>query len=477
MLNLFPKKAQCLLIDPGMHFLGPMKGFNFPGHFPFGALNIASLLQSEGIPTKVLALDCYFPMTKDVLPREQTLKQSEHILKQIIKDNAPLTIGISVTYTAQYTFALQLADLIKKISAKTITVMGGAHVSFLDERALRECPFLDIVVRGEGEWTMAEILSCVKRKAGWEGIAGISFRNKGRIARTEPRRPGSLSELPEINFGLMPRDFYKGRQINIALTRGCKYNCRFCAEHVFWGNQQRALPVEKLLKEANVLFNKYKISFLSLEDSMLEIGSEYFRRLSSGLIKIQSIRLGHMVTRVDGVDQENIAAAKKTGFQMLIYGVESGSEKVLQAMNKRITLAQVQKALKLTKEADLIAGAFWLIGHPGDNEGEASQSLLFMEQLYAEGILDNSTIARFIPYPGTDFFDNPHRYGIKILHYDWEKWRRYWHGGVCELADFSDAQISAAHEKAYQKSLEWKFCNEVNKKNDYVSSVYSRWGT
>jgi radical SAM superfamily enzyme YgiQ (UPF0313 family) len=470
------KKKKCLLIDPGINFLGNLKGFYTSRHFPFGILTIASFLQKSGCPVTILPLDNYIPEIKEYPDRRTILSNIEDILRREIRKNDYIVAGVSVTYTPQYNIACQILDLIKNIAPDIVTVTGGSHVSFTARKTLEECRALDIVVRGEGEWTMLDLLNALKNKNSLDDVKGIIYRNKQSLVRTQQRELGDLTELPVLDFGLIPFGFYKNRQMNIAASRGCHFSCKFCAERYFWGNKHRVTPVKKLAEETKILFNKYKIAFLGFEDSMIYITSDYFKRFSDYLASIKNRRLSHIVTRIDTIKNiSDFALVKKAGFEVINYGLESGSEKVLKAMNKQINIENEKKVMEWTRESGIRPGAYWIIGHPGDNPHEAAISLEYMEGLYAEGLLYSSMIHRFVPYPGTDFFNNPEKYNIEIFDNNWENWRRVSRAGVCQLADFSHEEITIAMDKALKTSSQCEFLNSYRGDKQYMRSAFPLW--
>lgn len=451
------KKKPCLLIDPGLNFFGEFDdNLSNIGHFPFGLLSIGSYLEKNGFDVEIIEFDYFFPKKIINRTREEILKDVYEILKQSIKDNNPLVIGISILCSIQFLFAFKIIEMIKSIDPKIRTVAGGSHVTFLDEQTLNECPSLDIVVRNEGEWTFFELLNSIYKNKSLHDVDGITFRSKNKIHKTKNRKPGNLNEIPVINFGLIPSNFYHDRPVNIAPTRGCYYNCTFCTDSAFWMQPRRETPVEKIFQESKILLEKYKISFLSFEDSMISTDF-YFINLFSKLKSIKNRRFGSVLARIDGVNKELLLTLKHTGFNLIIYGLESGSQTVLKAMNKHINFRQAREIFNLTHNAGLNTGVFWIIGHPGDSIKESELTIDLMTSLYSESLIDTSRVYKFVPYPGTDYFLNPEKYDIEILHYNWERWGRCERQGVCQLKNFKEREI----DMTYNRVLQIMYKNEI----------------
>lgn len=456
-MNLFSRtKKNCFIIDLGVNFLENLEGYPYIGHFPLGALSIASYCEKRHMPVEFISYDYYFPSHKIFPSRKDFLLKIKNLLTDKISKHQPVLIGISISYTVQCILAYETCEIIKQINPQIITVTGGPHVTFLDEYTLNECKEIDIVVRGEGEWTFYELFSKYYLKKEISPVAGITFRKENKIYKNDNRSPGNLSDLPPINFNLIPSDFYHKRNVNIMPSRGCAYRCKFCVEQKFWGNQIRTIPIKKLIYEAKYLFEHYSLDYLCYEDSMLNINNPYFIELANELIKIPNKRLSSVLARIDSIDQNALIHLKKAGFNLVWYGIESGSEKVLKAMNKSLNLSKMRETFIQTRKIGLEVGVFWLVGYPGDNKEESQKTLNLMKSLYEEKLINKSKIYRFIPYPGTDFFINPETYKLKILHFNWEEWRRRTSNGVCEQLDFSKEEVTEIYEKMVSLSAEYE---------------------
>ncbi len=233
-------KSQCLLISP-------------PGElhvFPRGIMEIATFLNTRGCPTSVLPLGHYYQneyptdecgyITGSIDPRE--FRDS---LADEIRSADPKVVGISNTYTSDYPNCIEITKLCKQIKPGIITVMGGQHVTFLDKESL-EIPDLDVVVRGEGEWTLLDIIKTIDKGGDLQSIPGTTVRINGKAHRNPPRPLGDLQEIPPVDFGLLPETFVKTAQINGILHRGCAYHCNYCVERKFW-HHPRPYQVAKII--------------------------------------------------------------------------------------------------------------------------------------------------------------------------------------------------------------------------------------
>ena len=428
-------KKDCLL------FSAPNTGRGFPR----GLLEIASFLEAKGCSIGVEPLSYYLDTISDTDSRR---KQQVSVIERIIKEAKPTVVGVSNQFTRDYPDCLEILKISKKINKDIITVIGGTHVTFEDKECLKSS-FVDIVVRGEGEWTMLDLLSAIKNGRDLADVQGITFRGKDKIIRTPDRALGDLNELPPINFGLLPHKFVQNAAVYGMLNRGCSYNCRFCAEKVFW-RRRRPFPVQRLINEMKTLKSKYKNTLRGIDDVMLSVGSDQFFELCSQLRR-QNINMPpdfYILSRVDTITDEGIESLKKTNIAYIDLGIESASDKVLRMMNKNITFNQVYAACKKLKDNKITINSFWMVGHPGDNPKEAEYSFGVFKDLLAKDLINGASIATFLPVPGTPFFQEPENYEIEILSYDWSKWRQYTYEPICQLKDFSAEEISGFCNKS-----------------------------
>jgi anaerobic magnesium-protoporphyrin IX monomethyl ester cyclase len=430
-------KKKCLLIT------SPTAG----NVFPRGIVEIASFLENKGCSTAVLPLAYYLGGRTNTESKSDQEKRTVLILMKFIEEMRPIVVGVSNQFTCQYFDCLKILEICKKINNKIITVMGGPHVTFLDLECIKS-PAIDVIVRGEGEWTMLDLLSTAAHNKDLGTVKGITFKKKGGIFVTPPRPLGDLKALPPINFELLPKEFIQKSLIYGTLNRGCLYNCKFCAESKFW-IKRRVFPIHRLIREMRVLGAVYNNRMACMEDSMLSIGSKQFFEMCSELTnhKIDIPSNFYIQSRVDTITEQGVRALKRANIRNVYLGIESASAKVLKAMNKNITEAQIIAACKKLKEQEISVHGFWMIGHPGDDPQEAAHSLKTFKYLFEKDLIQGAEVNVFLPYPGTPFFNEPKKYGIKILSYDWSRWERWCSKPMCQLKNFSAKEIGGFYNK------------------------------
>ncbi|HHC24852.1 MAG TPA: B12-binding domain-containing radical SAM protein [Desulfobacterales bacterium] len=436
-LNHIPKRKKCILISPP----------ELDKSCPRGILSLGTFLESKGYPTAVIPLSYYLDFDA-----QYSSEKLRSVLGDIIRENDPIMIGVSCM-TSDYRTSANILKICKELNETLVTVMGGIHPTFLDEDCIR-LPAADIVVRGEGEWTLLELISALENEADLHKINGLTFKENGDIIRTPNRELGNLDELPPLDFGLLPHDFMEQSLVFGMLSRGCAFNCRFCADKRFW-KKVRPFPVGHIIHEMETLSRTYNNPMTALEDNMVYIGSKRFSELCTE-IKTRKIPLGpgfYVMTRVDSiVDDQGLKDMEGTGIQYVLVGIESGSPNVLKMMNKKTTPEIIIAGCEKLREYNRNPTSIWILGHPGDNAEESERSLELLEHLLMRDLLHSAHFTYFIPWPGTLFFEEPEKHGIEILTKEWSTWGYREKDGkrrpLCQLKDFSADEMTKWYYKA-----------------------------
>jgi len=449
--------TECLLISPGVRLLYKNAGLHTSFDNPRGILSIASFLNRKNIETEILVLDNYFSVNIPDDDSEIDLK-IKGLIEDIVSKNDVLVIGIGFAYTMQFNEVCRIARLCKEVAPDIKLVVGGPHPTFLPVRTLEEIPEIDIVLRGEGEWTIVELISKIKEGKSLSEVVGISFRDaSGKLVSAEDRELGDIRELPTLDYSLLPTGYIRKLRVCIVGSRGCAYNCTFCAERPFWGNKVRLLRETNIFAEIIQLIDVYRCKWIAFEDSMFDLRSKRFFDFCDKLshfYRTDSLEFMYIQSRVDAVSEEGLKKARDTGIRGIWFGMESASEKVLNMMNKRTTKEMIINACRLAKNAGFYVSGFWIVGHPGDNPGEFQKTYDTVEYLFSKGWLDDIEVAKFIPYPGTPPFHFQEKYGIEILSYDWSKYGRFRRElPVSQLSDFSGEDIHTCWLKLWDLAV------------------------
>jgi anaerobic magnesium-protoporphyrin IX monomethyl ester cyclase len=328
-------------------------------------------------------------------------------------------VGVTST-TLLYNSAKGIMVAAKEAHPSAVTMIGGSHASFWDENALNECPSIDIVVRREGEMTLLELLQLIEAKKGFTGVLGITYRAPdGKIIRNEDRPfLHDLDSLPFPAFHLLPLESFHrmGKTIfPLTTSRGCVQWCDFCSTVRMFGRGYRMHSSKSVVDQIEMLHNKYGESQFTFYDDAFTINRQHVMDMCADL-KTRKLNVEwDCETRVDAVDKELLETMRKAGCITVWFGVESGSEKILGVMNKKIKKDQVREAFKTAQKAGLMTIASAVLGFPGETEETAWETINFINSLNPDDV--GFYIAT--PYPGTPMYEQVKKEGwLKITDFD-----------------------------------------------------------
>ena len=369
----------------------PSRAHSHPPFIPLGIAYLGAIAEEEGHEVNVV--DC------------QAERLGYSAFRQRISQSNPDVVGVTAT-TLLYNSAKQLITIAKEAHPDCTTMLGGSHASFWDGNALEECPSLDVVVRREGEATFVELLDRLKHAEGFNGVLGSTFRQEdGAIIRNEDRPfIENLDELPFPAYHLLPlAAFHRMGKTIFPLTtsRGCVYWCDFCSTVRMFGRGYRMRSPKNVVDEMEMLQTKYGESQFTFYDDAFTVNREHVIEICEE-IKVRKMNVSwDCETRVDMIDRDLLAKMRDAGCMTVWFGVESGSEKILGEMNKKIKLDQTRFAFKTARSLGLMAVASAVIGFPGETEETALETINFIKELNPDDI--GFYVAT--PYPGTPMYE------------------------------------------------------------------------
>jgi anaerobic magnesium-protoporphyrin IX monomethyl ester cyclase len=410
----------------------PLNVHSHPAFIPLGLAYLGAVAEKEG--HQVTVIDC------------QAEKLTTDLFRQRIRKENPDIIGITAT-TLLYKSAMNLISMAREIHPKAVTVLGGSHGTFWDENALKEYPSLDIVVRREGEVTFIDLLN--KLASNLSNVLGITFRKKdGSIVRT-PDRPfiEDLDALPFPAHHLMPIDSLKRMGkilIPLITSRGCVYWCDFCSTVRMFGRGYRWRSPKNVVDEMQLVHDKYGVTQVTFYDDAFTVNRDRVLRICQELHDRKLEMTWDCGTRVDMVDRELLKTMHGAGCIAVWLGVESGSEAILGAMNKKIKLDQTRVAYKTAHDVGLMTIANVVLGFPGETEQTAKATIRFVKELNPDDV--GFYVAT--PYPGTPMYDQVKANGwLRVT--DFDKYDTA--GPTFETPQLSMEKLAELRYKAYQQ--------------------------
>ena len=300
---------------------------------------------------------------------------------------------------------LNLAGFIKKNVPDAITGVFGTHVTALPEVALKN-PSIDLVIRREPEQTIREI--CLQGPGHWEGIDGLSFRDRetGRPRHNLDRGLLRPEDIPSPAWRYLDISPYrlplKGRPfVIVAPIRGCPYICNFCTAPLYYGKKLRKRPVRTVVDEIESNISRFKVKDFFIWADTFTADRGYVKEFSRE-IAVRGLKISWTCnSRVDTVDREMLSLMKEAGLWMISFGLESGNDEVLEQTGKKITVEQSKHAVSIAHELGIKTSGHFVLGLPGETEASMRDTLRV-----ALGLpLDIAQFYAAAPFPGTRLYD------------------------------------------------------------------------
>jgi len=376
-----------LFINPPDEFLE--KKYRYPA----GLAMLSSVLEKAGYSVKII----------DIFVQKINKEELEHVLKI----HQPKMVGIGGTTDNRFN-SFELAKLVKQINENIVVIYGGVHASFTAQDTLENIKDIDIIVRREAENTILELVDTIEKNKLLSNVKGISYREGDKIIHTKEREfIRDLDQLPFPAWHLLPLeeydyklDFKDIKPGLVMTTRGCPQRCAFCSASFYWGLCYRTRSAENVVDEIEWLIDKYNIKGIRFEDDTLTLNRRHIESLCDELVKRKIELPWSCEVRVNTVDKTLLQKMQKAGCYRIGFGVESVSPRVLEVIDKKITMDQVRNVIKITKEIRIYAKAYFMLGLPTETYEEALTTIKFVrahkEDISMPIVCNGTTI-----YPGT----------------------------------------------------------------------------
>lgn len=353
-------------------------------------------------------------------------------------------VGISVD-TMRYPVALKIAEAAKRQHRKVIA--GGQHVTFFDSETLSTGLF-DFVVRGEGELTTCELMEHIREGGSFDQVKGISYVSHGEVVRTE-NRPliENLDYLPFPARDLLPLKRYTtrlhGRAMAAALTsRGCPFNCDFCACSQFFGRSWRTRSLDNVMEELQLLRRQYGYRAVAFFDDNFTLKPARMVDFCEKVLHRRWNLYWWAFSRVDTVvkHEDVIQLMARAGLKQVFVGFESGSQEILDQYGKDLDVDKAFRAVEILKRYGISVWASFIIGALNETKKMIKQTVKFANKLNPEF----SQFGILTPYPGTALYEKVKN---RLLTTNWSK---FWGGDpVIKLDKLSSQQLKRLFWRAH----------------------------
>jgi len=353
-------------------------------------------------------------------------------------------VGVSCD-TSRYRAGVEIARQAKR--AGSVVVMGGPHVTFNDEEALRTGA-CDYVVRGEGEETLPRLLERLEAKRDASDVDGLSFLAGQDVFRTPDATPPDVRGLPRpardlLNIRAYQRLEMGGRKMtSIVTSRGCPFNCSFCSSSGFSGLKWRALEPDDIVDEIEEIVNVHGFNGIAFLDDNFTMQPERVREICSRIVHRGLDVYWWCFSRADTVlrHEDMVAEMARAGARYIFMGFESRSSVVLDHYRKKITPDMAKEAVKLLKCYGISTHASFIIGDIHETEEMIMDTIRYASEIDPEAV----QFSILTPYPGTRLFEEVKE---RIFTYDWDLYDCL--HPVLRLDHLSSERLEKLLKKAY----------------------------
>lgn len=385
--------------------------YNLP---PLGLLNLSTILREAG--HQVTVLDLVLAIRLKSLPLGSSIYSDS---AKIILREDPDLVGFSVQCTT-FPAVIRITELLRKQKPDLKIVLGGHDVSFSDQRTLDKFPWIDAVIRGEGEITFRELAKAYSGGRSPAEVAGVSWREGDKVIRNRDRELIShLDELPVPDYSFIPSlETYRdacGIPRSIAILevgRGCPHQCVYCSESVMWRRRTRTFSVSRIINEMHQLRDRFDAECFLLAYDQFTANRQFVedfctRVLDDGLEKIP----WYCISRLDSMDPPLLRLMREAGCESMCYGIDSGSERTLAFIRKRIDETILFQRVRETTDEGLVPTLSFIIGFPEEEREDIDKTLTLALKT---GIQGNSNPLLQMPtvLAGTELHS---RFGEKLV--------------------------------------------------------------
>ena len=435
------------------------------GGFPLGIMYIAAVLDQAGYEVEILdALIADFPPQYEGdthlvgMPWEEIGVQ--------IRQRKPDIVGISNLGSAQIDDAFRVAEIVKGVDSKILTVVGGPHVTVRPLESLKASESVDVVAIGEGEYIMLELVECFAGHKDFSEVPGIAYRKDGEVRlNRQGQFIKNLDDLPfpayhlvNIEDYLSPkrirglgRSFLRG--MDMITSRGCPFNCAFCSVHLHMGRNWRAHSTDYVLTHIKHVIKQYQVEHILFNDDSMAVNIKRFEDIVDGMLTT-GIKVRWEIPngiRTEGLTLDLLRKMKRAGITKLGIGIESGEQDILDnVIDKSLRLERVVEVAKMCKEVGIKTSGNYVIGIPGERKENMQKTLDFALELkkkYDMGMF----LSIATPYYGTRMYQICESKGYltePLTPRIFAGLAQAWGRGVIKTEDFTPEEVTELALKA-----------------------------
>lgn len=330
-------------------------------------------------------------------------------------------LGISLVTGPMIRETVEIARAVKEWNPDFPVILGGWHPSLLPKQTL-ESPYIDYVVRGQGEETLLELVQHIESRSSVDLVPGVGFKRGGKLHFTTERPLRPIADLPSKAYHLADFDAYErscGRRWAMYISSlACPFNCSYCTNAGVYGRKWNALSPEQFVEETVDLTNRYNLEMVWVVDDNFLVDLDRARMIADGLVRAgATFRWSIQATTnlTARLSPEDLKLLRRSGLHQICQGVDSGSDKILKLMNKTFQdFESIYESASRCLQAGIRPSFNIIFAYPGEGKTERRQTIDFMMDVCRRFPGSEFWTNIFTPYPGSPIMDHAQELGIQV---------------------------------------------------------------
>lgn len=445
---------------------------------PLGLAYLAAFLEKKGVCVKILDVAAEGIEQKRKIGNKIRYGLAEKEIVKRIKEFGPEIVGITCQSTLHAKDAQQTAKIVKSVSKDILVVFGGAHPSAMPGEVLKN-KNVDVVIRGEGEITLWEVVKKYPKSFEFDDILGISFRMGKKIIHNPPRPLiKDLDELPFPARHLLPMEIYfkkaeengnynmNDRVATLVTSRGCPGNCIYCAVRTVWGRVWRGRSPKNVVEEIEQIVKDYKVREFHFLDDSLAVDRQRLKGICEEIIKR---KLDIKWATPNGIavwmlDEDLLVKMEQSGCYRLTFGLESGNKEVLHNfIGKNYDYDKARAIIRFASKIGIWTVGTFIIGFPYETRQQIEDTIAFA----ISTDLDFAVFYIANPFPGTPMYEIYQRENLLPKSGAYEIVRG------CQSKNFSHKELISFQQRAFSQFIKsrffkpWLFWRKIKEVNNY----------
>lgn len=374
-------------------------------------------------------------------------------LKEIILLDKPDVVGISF-FSCDFSIIKQYVGVIKELDKDIVVILGGPHVSGVKEQIFEDFNNIDFAFAGESETSFPLFLKNIKNKIFYPKIPGLIWRDNDKTFSNPSQVEEDLDRIDMPAWDLMdPRTYPKAPQgavfrnwpiAPIVTSRGCPYQCTYCAGKLTTGQKIRKRSIKNIINELKVLYNQYGVREIHIIDDTFTSDRELVRGFCNGL-KENNMKVSLTFpngVRLNTLDEEILTLLKEAGCYAMSVGIESGNQKILNDMKKGLKLETIEEKINLINKFNIDINGFFIIGYPTETKETIQDTINFAKKLP----IKRAHFSTFLPLPGTEATKLAQDLGL-IGKINWDK--LFYTDALCPPKGITSEELKKLQRKAF----------------------------